>query len=88
MQLDIDVVNVEVLKKQLLGDDNLTYSIKIKANSHAVIYTKGQIISKGHLVSSNSPKKRTNEFILTILLQRICSFGFWENSRTLKVLSK
>ena len=40
---------------------------------------KGQIISKGLLVYSNSPKKeRTNSFLL---LRRICSFVFWENSR-------
>ena len=30
-----------------------------------VIYSKGQIISKGLLVSSNSPKKGTNKFIFT-----------------------
>ena len=41
---------------------------------------KGQIISKGLLVSTNSPKKRTNEFVL--LLRRIRSFFFWENLRT------
>ena len=27
--------------------------------------SKGQIISRGLLVSSNSPKKRTNEFVFT-----------------------
>ena len=32
---------------------------------HDCIYTKGQIISKGLLVSLNSPKKRTNEFVFT-----------------------
>ena len=38
---------------------------------------KGQIMSKGLLVSSNSPKnKRTNSFLL---LWRIRSFVFWEN---------
>ena len=32
------------------------------------LLTKGQIISKGLLVSSNSPKKRTNEFIFTTMM--------------------
>ena len=43
---------------------------------------KGQIISKGLLVSSNSPKKQMKKFIL--LLRQICLFVLWENSRTPK----
>ena len=30
-----------------------------------ILLTKGQIISKGLLVSSNSPKKQTNKFVFT-----------------------
>ena len=33
--------------------------------SYLLKVTKGKIISKGLLVSSNSPKKRTNEFLFT-----------------------
>ena len=43
---------------------------------------KGQIISKGLLVSSNSPKKRTNEFVFTTATNSFVRF--WENSRTPK----
>ena len=37
----------------------------IPNNSWLFELTKGQIISKGLLVSSHSPKKRTNEFVFT-----------------------
>ena len=40
--------------------------------------TKGQIILKGHLISSNSPKKQTKEFVFTTMT------NFRENSRTPK----
>ena len=44
---------------------------------------EGQIILKGLLVSSNSPKK-TNKPICFKLLPQIRSFVFWENSSTTK----
>ena len=43
---------------------------------------KGEIISKGLLVSSNSPKQQTKS---DLLLRQIRSFLFWENSRTPKI---
>ena len=44
--------------------------------------TKGQIISKGLLVSSNSPKKRTNEFVFTTTTKSfICFLGEFENTK-------
>ena len=39
---------------------------------------------KDFLVSSNSPKKRTNEFVVVVKMN---SFVFWKNSRIPKVLS-
>ena len=45
--------------------------------------TKGQIILE---VSSNSPKKQTNDFI--VVVETNLFIRFWENSRIPKVLSK
>ena len=43
---------------------------------------KGQIISKGLLVSSNSPKKRTNEFVFTITMTSFIRFlGEFEDTK-------
>ena len=43
---------------------------------------KGQIISKGHLVSSNSPKKRTNEFVFTTTTNSFVRFlGEFEDTK-------
>ena len=36
--------------------------------------SKGQIISKAHLVSSNSPKKWTNEFVFTTMMNLFVRF--------------
>ena len=45
-------------------------------------FLKGQIMLKGLIVSSNSPKKQTNEFIFTTTTNLFGFFG--ENSRTPK----
>ena len=51
--------------------------------------TKGQIIWKGLLVSSNSHKKRTNEFIFTTTMNLIvCFLGEFEDTYCQRVLSK
>ena len=43
---------------------------------------KGHIISKGLLVSSNSPKKRTNEFIFTTTTNLFVRFlGEFEDTK-------
>ena len=43
---------------------------------------KGQIISKGLLVSSNSPKKRTNEFVFTTTTNSFIHFlGEFEDTK-------
>ena len=43
---------------------------------------KGQIISRGLLVSSNSPKKRTNEFVFTITTNSFVRFlGEFEDTK-------
>ena len=43
---------------------------------------KGQIISKGLLVSSNSPKKRTNEFVFTTTTNSFVRFlGEFEDTK-------
>ena len=47
-----------------------------------VIYSKGQIISKGLLFSSNSPKKRTNEFVFTTTTNSFVRFlGEFEDTK-------
>ena len=44
---------------------------------------KGQIISKGLLVSSNSPKRRTNEFVFTTTTNSFVPFlGEFEDTKT------
>ena len=43
---------------------------------------KGQIISKGLLLSSNSPKKRTNEFVFTTTTNSFVRFlGEFEDTK-------
>ena len=43
---------------------------------------KDQIISKGLLVSSNSPKKRTNEFVFTTTKNLfICFLGEFDDTK-------
>ena len=56
----------------------LFFSKECNSNSRLFDYPKGQIISKGLFVSSNSPKKWTNQFIFTTTTN---SFIFWKNSR-------
>ena len=53
--------------------------------------TKGQIISKGFLMSSISSKKRTKEFNFTTMIPQVdlFSFVFWRrNQRPQKTISK
>ena len=52
---------------------------------HLILWwTKGQRISKGLLVSSNSPKKRMNEFVFTSTMNSfICFLGEFEDTRSL-----
>ena len=46
------------------------------------LLTKGQIISKGLLVSSNSPKKWTNEFVFTTTMNSfVCCLGEFEDTQ-------
>ena len=48
----------------------------------AFLSAKGQIISKGLLVSSNSPKKRTNEFVFTTTMNLFVRFlGEFEETK-------
>ena len=65
-------------------DGSNMISIWLKCSKVYVLYewAKGQIISKGLLVSSNSPKNE--QTISFLLLRRVRSFVFWENSRTPK----
>ena len=61
--------NFDILHNLKLHPNTQLYKINVASpyffpNSFEEII-KGQIISKGLLVSSNSPKKRTNEFIIT-----------------------
>ena len=45
------------------------------------MFSKGQMISKGLLVSSNSLKKRTNEFVFTTSMNLfVCFFGEFEDT--------
>ena len=47
-----------------------------------VYFAKGQIISKGLLVSSNSPQKGTNEFVFTTTTNLfICFLGEFEDTK-------
>ena len=50
------------------------------------IVAKGQLISKGVLMSSISSKKRTKEFDFTTMIPQIdlFSFVFWRKSKTPK----
>ena len=44
---------------------------------------KGQMISKGLLVSSNSPKKRTNEFVVVVKTNLfVCFLGEFEETKS------
>ena len=49
-------------------------NIQEAAYNGARMLLKGQIISKGLLVPSNSPKKRTNEFVFTTTTNSIVRF--------------
>ena len=55
--------------------------------SDVLVKTKGQIISKGLLVSTNSPKIRTNKFVFTTTMNSFVRF-FGRIRGHQKVLSK
>ena len=59
------------------------YDCKTKiVSQHRLLCTKGQIISKGLLVSSNSPKKQTNEFVFTTTTNSFVRFlGKFEDTK-------
>ena len=69
-------------------DDRLFVELRVEYNlsSYFGLVDKGEIISKGFLMSSISSKKRTKEFDFTTMIPQVdlFSFVFWRKSRTPK----
>ena len=69
-----------ILQKQVYWKPVFLELLNCKSSER--ILTKGQIISKRPLICSNSPKKRTNEFIFTTTTNSFVRFlGEFEDTK-------
>ena len=78
--------SIEIYPKYIVS---FVVVLKTKLKTHTVsshYIVKGQIISKGFLMSSISSKKRTKEFDFTTMIPQVdwFSFVFWRKSKTPK----
>ena len=77
---------------QILGLENDFYHVRIEIDFEALVrhpnVQKGQIISKGLLLSSNSPKKQMTEFVFTTTTNSFFVRFLGESEDTKKFLSK